>query len=1570
MKAIKIICILFLPITLLTNSQESRAQDSTDNFYYIQNYMQEYFENYQTENGTLDGSGYMNFKRWENFWEQRLLRTGDFNQSRIAWQDYYDQQFSSQSSQPGPCSPTTANWQPLGPTNYPTSGSMARGMGRIICIEFHPQLSNVIYAGAETGGLWKTIDGGASWFNLNTDQIPVLGVSDILIDYNNPDIIYIATGGDVAYVQGGSNHVNSIGIWKSIDGGIEWNPTAMEFNLQDAHAPQINKLLMHPANPNIMFAATNSWRAWLEDPDDWGALYKTTDGWSTFDMNADAVKKGYFWDIEFKPSDPSIIYASGKDVYKSTNNGDLNSWIKLTNIPGLNVWHLNPNKPSWDGDVGRILLAVTDDDPEYLYVAAIKHPGINLHGLWVSDDGALSFTKKNASGLTNVPGRFHFSFGVSHANKELVFIGCRYLFRSDASGGGGNIFSRRIGMHDDIQCIEFKPGNGNTMFIGTDGGVFVSYDAGLTWDPKTDGLQITQFYRLGLSASEPVSVIAGAQDNTKYLYDKTGNWKQIYSGGDGMECLIDYTTTNNEIMYVNGYYVGYHFMRTKNSGVGWANIGSYAYSLGGAPHWIPPFVLHPTDHLTLFAGFREALVSNDQGDNWIQLSDFRNDENLDRPIFVLKVAPSNPERMYVGFDEGIWVDQYNSTCTNFASTTCMWKKVLWRTDDADKTDLNDITWTDISPTVQGLGSMITSLAIHPTNPDIIWITYSGYYDNTGWQNKKVFKSTDGGDNWINYTTNDLPPLPANTIIADPLSSNEGVYLGMDAGVYYRDNTMNYWEIFDEGLPNVIVYELEIHQGTKEIYAATYGRGIWKSNIKRDWDYPNGYTIYSGVVNWDNVNLIISGDIVIKPGAVLNITNNSVIEFDEGSHIIVERGARLHIDNNSQLTSLSFCPDIMWEGIRVWGNPDKKHPTYSQVLGGYPYYPDEQGVVLLENGVIIENARNAVKTLREEIWGIDPNYYGGIIIAENSTFLNNRRAVAFMQYTKSRNVSQFKECTFELTKPLKDPSAKFLGFVSLWDVHGVKFEGNHFTGYLYLPEESRGYGILDMFASYKVIPKCVTRDPYGCCTNELPNRFNNLLKGIDHYADGSLSYSIKVTGNEFDNVSLGIISSYGGFDRISNNNFSVPVGPFLYKGNTKPTYGIYTYYALGFEVFENDFTSNYIGGGPFIDDIGIICKNSSGLSGSVYKNDFTSLNVSTQAEKNNPALEIKCNKYFTGKLDWKILGPIMDPQGQCGGDNMPAGNEFHAFCSSLSHIYKKSTSPSFTYNAHSTLIPNSTCCSAGITLYPCPQIPTGGTCPTKIGCPGSVTDPNDLRTAIINEENPDKKKLLISELVRYFLDTDTIEEAISLLESVNLLEVKKILVPTFLGRKDFAKCYQYLNQIPSVNNEDIQYHKLFDMLVGFIELGNELTDLSGAEKQIVNEVAGTATSAAIQAESILALIDDTTYLRTPEDILDTLHKTNSPFSKEDFSHLSTSDRIELYPNPANDAFTVQFNKLEFQNVKIRIFNSLGELVSKKAFDMKVHEEIFIKTNYFENGVYFVNLILDQNEEVNKRLVIMK
>ncbi|MBK9097632.1 MAG: hypothetical protein IPM14_05775 [bacterium] len=775
------------PNQLLTAYGENRILTLPD----IQKSFNDYWDAYNVtdgyyfENGAKKkAAGWKIFKRWEWYWENRVnIETGEFPNTNS------NNQYEKYLSSPKKLSKITydENWVNLG-TNSSTGGYA--GIGRINCIAFHPTDVNTFWVGSPSGGLWKTTDGGSSWTILNNNEM-VLGVSDIAIpsDYSTSNTMYIATGdrdGGSMWSLGGGQSADNVttGIYKSTDGGSTWSATGLTFS--KSSGVLITRLLIHPSNSAILYASVLDFNTVLD------GIYKSTNSGTSWSL-IHPYSPFLVIDMEFKPGDPNTIYASSFGysagyVFRTTDGGTNWSYASMTG--GY-----------------RVELAVSTNNSAIVYALACNTNG-GLLGVYKSTNSGTSFTRvdlgsksmlyyySDGSGSNIGQGSYDLCIASSPTNANIVYLGGINTWKSTDGGANWTIsnmwtshpsynFVGAPVAHADKHALAFQ--NGTTLFEGNDGGLYKTTNGGTSWTDLTNGMVISQIYRIGVSQTSPTTVLTGLQDNGSKLYNG-GFWSDV-TGGDGMECIVDYSTTN----YMYATYVRGTIYRSTNGGASFPTTIS-ANIPGGQPTgaWVTPYIIDPNNNATLYAGYDRIWKTTNRGNTWTSASAVLSSSTKLRS---LAIAPSNSYYLYT------------------ADLTNMWR-----------TTNGGTNWTAV--TLPANSNSLTYIAVKDNDPNTIWITFGGYTADA-----KVYESTNGGGSWTNISTG-LPDLPVMCIVHYKVATNRNVlFVGTDLGVYVKDGTSD-WVQFNTGLPNVVVTELEVLYtgGNNKLRAGTYGRGLWETNI--------------------------------------------------------------------------------------------------------------------------------------------------------------------------------------------------------------------------------------------------------------------------------------------------------------------------------------------------------------------------------------------------------------------------------------------------------------------------------------------------------------------------------------------------------------------------------------------------------------------------------------------------------------------------------------------------------------------------------------------------------------------
>lgn len=744
-----ILCVL-ISSSLKSQSWVDKMKDRSENFYTIQQDFETAWGNRPYERG----NGWKQYKRWEAFWEPRVFPHGIRPPVDYTWKEHLRFQRTYPTTRSGA---RNAGWTPMGPYSWTTS-SYNPGNGRVNAIAEDPNDVNTLYIGAPAGGCWKSTDGGASWTVL-TDNLQSLGVSAIAIDYTNSDVVYIGTGDD----DGGDTY--SIGLLKSIDGGTTWaNVTPASASL---FGSAIYKVMIHPVDHNTIFLASST------------GCHKSTDGGATWTL----LRSGAWRDMELKPGDPNTIYIANKTFYKTTDGG--NSWTLI------NVGLPSPNS------INRAEIAVTPANPDYIYFVCGDEIDASFYGLYRSTNSGSSFALQantpnvfayDMTGANTTSGQSWYDLAItaSPTNAEEIYIGGINVWKSINGGVSYTIkshwfFPPNVAYtHADIHTLEMF---GNRLYCGSDGGIFKSTNGGNSFADLSDGLSISQFYRIGGSEQVPHKIIGGTQDNGCNL---VSNGDALHTnGGDGMEALI--SPHDSLVVYTSSQYG--NFRRSDDGGYNFSGIFPTASGTGA---WVTPLALNPQDNDMLLAGYEEVYMSLDKGNSDNAISTL----GLGAGVLLRNLAIA-PSAGYSHF--------YASTYDRIFGTT------------------NGSNWTEITAGLPN--AAISSITVHPTQPLKVWVTLSGIQIG-----EKVYVTENGGTTWTNISSN-LPNLPVNCLVYQN-GSADGIYIGTDVGIYYTDSLLAGWQYYSAGLPNVIVNDLEINYTIGKIRAGTYGRGLWESPIKQ------------------------------------------------------------------------------------------------------------------------------------------------------------------------------------------------------------------------------------------------------------------------------------------------------------------------------------------------------------------------------------------------------------------------------------------------------------------------------------------------------------------------------------------------------------------------------------------------------------------------------------------------------------------------------------------------------------------------------------------------------------------
>ncbi len=675
----------------------------------------------------------------------------------------------------GERSPT---WEGIGPKNIG---------GRTLCLAVNPLDTNILWLGSASGGIWKSTTGGrgaSAWQYVETG-FPVLGVSALALEPGNPNVMYAGTG-EVYNVENSQPNVAirttrgtyGIGILKSTDGGLSWQKS-LDWSYGELRGVQDIKI--NPLRPATVFAATSE------------GLLRSWDAGGTWHI---VRQQKMAVDIEIDPIDTSRIYCtfgSHKDdatsgIYRSLNGGT--SFSKLTF--GL------PNAYS-----GKAMIAIAPSQPQLLYVSIGNETAQN--GLYKTENGGDSWTLQSAEDVSKYQGWYSHDVAVNPTDPaDIVWVGIDawksydsgvtvnlqtnwYLWNfgyvaAGASEGPPNY------VHADIHRAYFSDQDPNKVYLVTDGGLFVSYDDGITYEGRNGGYQTQQFYaNLGNSGSTDDICIGGMQDNATAVYTGDPSWFRCI-GGDG-ECAAIHPF-DDQIMY--GSSQGLNMAKSTNGGQNWSGIGGEIDESGA---FNGPFELAPSNPDIMYAGAKSIWRSDDAGESWFKAS--------------TGIIANNDVVLTMGINPFDADELFCSTAPSATSQARVYKFSAV---------------TGVAQQISGLPNRYCmDLRYHPSIPGTVFAVFGGFNTN------HVFKTEDNGTNWI-AIDNGLPDVPTNSIIVDPLIPSN-IYVGNDLGVWFSPNGGDTWSLYSTDAPNaMLAMHLSITAGRK-LRVATYGLGVWQTELQ-------------------------------------------------------------------------------------------------------------------------------------------------------------------------------------------------------------------------------------------------------------------------------------------------------------------------------------------------------------------------------------------------------------------------------------------------------------------------------------------------------------------------------------------------------------------------------------------------------------------------------------------------------------------------------------------------------------------------------------------------------------------
>jgi photosystem II stability/assembly factor-like uncharacterized protein len=676
--------------------------------------------------------------------------------------------------------------------------------GRVESIAVDPTDNTHWLIGAADGGVWETRNNGLTW-SAKTDTQPTLAMGAIAFARGSPQTVYAGTGEIVPSIDSYSGQ----GVLKSTDGSATWQLLgATTFS-----GKRFAELAVDPGNANTVVAATS------------GGIYRSTDGGTSWSLRPNGT--GRFTSLKVDPTNFNRQYAGPRNVagfdlaglYRSTDAGQ--TWTRLTGVPWAST------------KVGFMALAIAPTNVNVLYVAIQDMDPADdgrLLGLWRTTNAWASVPTWNqiATAVTDNNGQRWIDFctacrtnddcttsgppahcwydnvlSVDPSDYNALYAGGVLLWRYQVTTGTWTDITNKPaphGIHVDQHALTWA---GGSLITGNDGGVWRTSDRGITWINHNTNLAITQFYYGSLHPTNPSVALGGAQDNGSSKFTGSNVWLQVV-GGDGNDSTFASVSYDpNTHWAVSTQYLDVE--RTRDNGLTFCPASLNITDLQDAP-FIATYEKCPTNDEFVIAGTKRLWRTT----NFFSAScvpDPRvNGPTWRTPAVAARCAPGD-------FIRALAFAPSDSTCNTYALGAQ--NGVLRYTTTDGRACL------DLDPNNQVPNRSVSDLAFHPSDPNKIYITLSGFDEGTPGAPGHVFRR-DASGAWTNVS----PPLnvPHDTVVVDP-AAPQNVYVGTDLGLWRSPDCGNNWRQ-QTGIPNVAVDDLQMNNTTNTIVAFTHGRGAF------------------------------------------------------------------------------------------------------------------------------------------------------------------------------------------------------------------------------------------------------------------------------------------------------------------------------------------------------------------------------------------------------------------------------------------------------------------------------------------------------------------------------------------------------------------------------------------------------------------------------------------------------------------------------------------------------------------------------------------------------------------------
>lgn len=694
---------------------------------------------------------------------------------------------------------------------------------RIASVASVPGDPKTIYAGAASGGVWKSTDGGGRFVPV-FDKMPVQAIGALAVSPSNPKQVWAGTG--EAWVIRDSDLMGD-GIYKSVDGGENWQHSGL------TETGRIGRIIVHPTNPDIVYACAVG-RA--TGPQQERGVLRTKDGGKTWDrvlfVDPDTGCSGLSMDA----TNPDHMVAGMWQVVLHAHqmlSGGPSSGVYVTNDGG-STWNRVEGHGMPKSPVGKIDVAIAPSNGKRVY-ALIQTP--DQGSLWRSDDGGVNWAVNNWQRELIGRAGYYIRLAINPTNPDEVLVANSSFWLS--SDGGKSFRSQRWG--GDTHDIWMDPKDPNRFYISDDGGMYATTDHGKTGNRIT--LPIGQMYHVAVDDDVPYKVYGNMQDSTTMrgpsnatetgpnvpgqggpggggFRRATVEWERSMGGCESGFTLPD--PTNSDIVWATCY--GNEVTRWDAKTKLARSVSPWLHTLDWRPdeakyrcHWSPPLAIDPFEHNTVYYGCQVIFRTTNGGNTWNVISP---DLSTQDPALIVSSGG------IVGDNLG----QFYGALVFAIAPSDLQKGLIWAgTNDGKVWYTRDggAKWNDVTANMTGLPPRGVVSKIEPSHfdPATAYVVVDFHLNDN--RDPWIYKTSDFGKTWKKISDG-LPkgPMAYARALAENPNRKGMLFAGTGNALYYTMDDGGTWKPLQNGLPQSAVTWIVVQKKAHDVVVSTYGRGIY------------------------------------------------------------------------------------------------------------------------------------------------------------------------------------------------------------------------------------------------------------------------------------------------------------------------------------------------------------------------------------------------------------------------------------------------------------------------------------------------------------------------------------------------------------------------------------------------------------------------------------------------------------------------------------------------------------------------------------------------------------------------